>query len=195
MGKIVRDAQGTYELSIEGGELEDRLLWIDGEITAELATRFIRKLRSILKDGKDLITVGINSAGGEVQAGLAIFDAIQGCGATVRTVGVGMAYSMGALILSGGTKGHRFMLPNSKAMVHEPLMLGGGGGSATAIGQQAESILETRRVLNGILAETTGKSIKAINKVTDHDQFFTAEQAVEFGLVDEVKQLSEVIPC
>ena len=130
------------------------------------------------------ITMYIQSPGGHVTAGLAIYDTMQSIGPDVQTVCIGLAASMGSIMLAGGTKGKRFALPNSEVMIHQPL--GGTEGQASDIRIHADHIIRTKDRLNGILAKHTGQPIKVIEKDTDRDNFMTAEQALEYGLVDQV---------
>ena len=140
----------------------------------------------LMEDEQTPIDIYVNSPGGEVNSGLAIYDLIQACKAPINMYCIGMAASMGALIFAGGRKGHRYILPHSKVMIHEPLIPNGVGGSASSIKSTADSILQTRELLNGILAKHTGKTLEEINKATDHDNFMTAEEAIVFGLCDKV---------
>ena len=126
-------------------------------------------------------------------SGLAIYDVIQDCKVPINMVCIGTAASMGAVILAGGQKGRRYILPHSKCMIHEPLISNGVGGSATSIHNISESILKTRDITNGILAKHTGKKLRQINKATAFDNYMTASEAVEFGICDKViKGLSEI---
>ena len=132
------------------------------------------------------ISLYINSPGGSVSAGLAIYDTMQYIKCDVSTICMGMAASMGAFLLSSGAKGKRYILPNAEVMIHQPL--GGARGQATEIEIAAKHILQTKERLNRILAQNTGKPIETIAKDTDRDNWLTAEQAVEYGLVDKVMQ-------
>lgn len=139
------------------------------------------------------ITIYINSFGGEVNAGLMIYDAIQGSHLEVNTVCTGIAASMAAILLAGGKKGKRFILKHSKVMIHEPAITNGFGGSATSIKNISESILETREILSEILAKHTGKSIAEIYEAISFDNFMNADKAIEFGLCDEVTEKLKVV--
>ena len=136
------------------------------------------------KDPDKDIIMYINSPGGEVYSGLAIYDAMQVLKCDVQTICTGLAASMGSVFLTGGTKGKRFALPNSRIMIHQPL--GGAQGQATEIQIAAEHILKTRQKLNTILAENTGQSLEKIQADTERDNFMSAQEAKEYGLVDEV---------
>lgn len=177
---------GIQQVSLITDAFSKRKLFLFGEIDEALVYSFTMQMLSLMDDEESEIDIYINSPGGEVNAGLAIYDLIQSCKAPINMYCVGVAASMGALIFGGGQKGRRFILPHSKVMVHEPLIPGGVGGSASSIKSTAESILQTKELLNGILAKHSDKSIEEINKATDHDNFMTAKEAVEFGLCDKV---------
>lgn len=179
-------ANGIQQVSLITDAFTNRRLFLFGEIDQNLVFSFTMQMLSLMEDEQSEISIYINSPGGEVNAGLAIYDLIQSCKAPINMYCIGMAASMGALILAGGQKGRRFILPHSKVMIHEPLILNGVGGSASSIKSTADSILQTRELLNGILAEHSGKTLEEINKATDHDNFMKAEEAIEFGLCDEV---------
>ncbi len=138
------------------------------------------------QESNEPITIYINSPGGSVNAGLVIYDCIQSSEIEINIICAGMAASMAAIILAGGQKGHRFILPHSKVMIHEPLISHGVGGSATSIKNISDSIIETRELVNNILAKHTGKTLEEINKATSFDNYMNAKEAIEFGLCDEV---------
>ncbi len=177
---------GIQEVSLYTNAFSNRKIFLFGAIDEATVYTFTAQMLYLMEDEQSPIYIYINSPGGEVNSGLAIYDLIQSCKAPVIMICIGMAASMGALIFAGGRKGYRFMLPHSQVMIHEPLVLNGIGGSASSIKSTADSILQTRELLNGILAEHTGKSLEEINKAADHDNFMTAEQAVHFGLCDKV---------
>ena len=140
---------------------------------------------------KEPIDIYINSPGGSVNAGLVIYDIIQGLDGEIpiNIYCIGMAASMGAVLLAGGQKGRRFILPHSKCMIHEPLIQKGIGGSATSIKETADSILETKAIICEILAKHTGKTTEEIDKDISFDNFMNAEKAVEYGICDEIKNI------
>ena len=177
---------GIQEVSLYTNVFTNRKVFLFGPIDEKTVYTFTAQMLYLMEDEQSPIDIFINSPGGEVNSGLAIYDLIQSCKAPVNMYCIGMAASMGALIFAGGKKGHRFMLPHSKVMIHEPLIPNGVGGSASSIKSTADSILQTRELLNGILAKHTGKSLEEINKATDHDNFMTADEAIEFGLCDKV---------
>lgn len=176
---------GIQEISLYTNVFSNRKVFLFGPIDETTVYTFTAQMLYLM-DEQSPIDIYINSPGGEVNSGLAIYDLIQACKAPINMYCIGMAVSMGALIFAGGRKDHRYILPYSKVMIHEPLIPNGVGGSASSIKSMADSILQTRELLNGILAKHTRKSLEEINKATDHDNFMTAEEAIEFGLCDKV---------
>ncbi|MBF1134018.1 MAG: ATP-dependent Clp endopeptidase proteolytic subunit ClpP [[Eubacterium] brachy] len=182
---IEQTGQGERTYDIYSRLLKDRILFISGEIDSHMADVVIAQLLFLNSEDKDKdISIYINSPGGSVTAGLAIFDTMRHINAPVSTICVGQAASMGAFLLSAGEKGKRFALPNSEIMIHQPL--GGVSGQAEDIKIHAENILKIRSKLNKILAENTGQPISIIEKDTDRDNFMTAQEAAEYGIVDMV---------
>lgn len=182
---IEQTGQGERTYDIYSRLLKDRILFISGEIDSHMADVVIAQLLFLNSEDKDKdISIYINSPGGSVTAGLAIFDTMRHINAPVSTICVGQAASMGAFLLSAGEKGKRFALPNSEIMIHQPL--GGVSGQAEDIKIHAENILKIRSKLNKILAENTGQPISIIEKDTDRDNFMTAQKAAEYGIVDMV---------
>lgn len=189
----VESAHGTREVSLNTRHLMNRSIFLTGNIDAEMANAFLSQLLYLEQESSSPITIYVNSPGGEVNAGLMIYDAIQGSDLEINMVCTGMAASMAAIILASGKKGRRYILRHSKVMIHEPLIANGVGGSATSIKHISESILETREIVNGILAEHTGKSIEEINNATSFDNFMNAEDAIKFGLCDAVTKKLRVV--
>ena len=181
-------SNGVHGVELQTSHFDDRRLFITGEVTDQMAIDFVSEILYLAKKDKP-VTMYINSPGGSVNAGLVIYDAIQKAPFPIDMYCIGMAASMGAIILAGGQKGRRFILPHSKVMIHEPLITGGMGGSATSIKKTADSILETKKITNTILAKHTGKSLKEIDKATSFDNFMNAEEAVKFGICDEIRDL------
>ena len=184
---MVIDQVGNSERSydIYSRLLEDRIIFLSGEINDQMANTIVAQL--IYLEGKNPdkdIYMYINSPGGSVSAGLAIYDTMQYIKCDVSTICIGMAASMAAVILSSGTKGKRICLPHSEVMIHQPL--GGTQGQASDILLHAKHIEKTRETLNKILAENTGKDVETITKDTDRDNFLDAKQAVKYGLVDKI---------
>ena len=177
--------RGERSYDIYSRLLEDRIVFLTGEINDAMANTIVAQL--IYLEGKDAnkdISLYINSPGGSVSAGLAIYDTMQYIQCDVSTICIGLAASMGAFILSSGTKGKRYALPNSEVMIHQPL--GGAQGQASDIKIQAEHILRIRDKMNRILSESTGRSIAEIERDTDRDNYLTAEEAMNYGLIDKV---------
>ena len=165
--------------------LKDRVIFLGSGINADIANLIVAQLLFLEnEDPKRDITMYINSPGGHVTAGLAIYDTMQYVKPDVSTVCMGMAASMGAILLAGGAKGKRFALPNSEVMIHQPL--GGVEGQATDISIHAEHILKTKKLLNGILAKHSGQKISVVEKDTERDNFMDAEAAKKYGLVDQI---------
>lgn len=189
----VESAHGTREVSLNTRHLMNRSIFLTGSIDAEMANAFLSQLLYLEQESTNPITIYVNSPGGEVNAGLMIYDAIQGSSLEINMVCTGIAASMAAVLLAGGQKGRRYILKHSKVMIHEPLIANGVGGSATSIKNISESIIETREMVNGILAEHTGKSIEEINDATSFDNFMNAEDAIKFGLCDAVTEKLRVV--
>jgi ATP-dependent Clp protease protease subunit len=182
---VERTAAGERSYDLPSRLLEDRIIFLTGEINDATANAIIAQL--IYLEGKDPtkdISLYINSPGGSVSAGLAIYDTMNYIKCDVSTICMGMAASMGAFLLSSGTKGKRFALPNAEVMIHQPL--GGAQGQASDIKIAAEHILRTKAKLNRILAENCNRSISELERDTDRDNWLTAEQAREYGLIDRV---------
>ncbi len=177
--------KGERSYDIYSRLLKDRILFLGSEITDEDANLIIAQLLFLEADDPDKdIFLYINSPGGSVSAGLAIFDTIRYLKCEVVTICVGMAASMGAFLLAAGAKGKRKALPNSEIMIHQPS--GGAYGQASDVKIHAEHIVKTRRKLNDLLAEMTGKPLSVIEEATERDNFLSAEEALEFGLIDEI---------
>lgn len=182
---IEQTSRGERSYDIYSRLLKDRIIFLGEEVNEVTASLTIAQLLFLEAEdpGKD-IHLYINSPGGVVSAGLAIYDTMQYIKCDVSTICMGMAASMGAFLLAGGTKGKRYALPNSEVMIHQPS--GGAQGQASDIKITAENILRTRDRLNRILAENTGKSIETIAADTERDNWMTAEEAAAYGLIDEV---------
>jgi len=177
--------RGERSYDIYSKLLEERIIFITGEINDALANTVVAQLLYLeAKAPQKDITIYINSPGGSVSAGLAIYDTMNYVSCDVITMCIGMAASMGAFLLAAGTKGKRYALPNSEIMIHQPL--GGMQGQATDIQIHAERILKMKKHLNEILSERTGQDIDVIMADTERDNFMSAEEAKAYGLVDEV---------
>ncbi len=177
--------RGERSYDIFSRLLNDRIIFLSDEVNDATASLVVAQMLFLEAQDPDKdISFYINSPGGSVTAGMAIYDTMQFIKCDVSTICIGMAASMGAFLLSSGTKGKRFALPHSEVMIHQPL--GGARGQASDIQIQAEQILKTKAMLNKILAENTGKSLKVIERDTDRDNYMTAQEAMEYGLVDKV---------
>jgi len=182
---IEQTGRGERSFDIFSRLLNDRIIFLSDEVNDTTASLVVAQLLFLEAQDPDRdIAFYINSPGGSVTAGMAIYDTMNYIKCDVSTICIGMAASMGAFLLSSGTKGKRIALPNSEIMIHQPL--GGARGQATDIKIQADLILRTRDNLNRILAENTGKSIEEIARDTERDNFMTAQQALEYGLVDKI---------
>lgn len=182
---IEQTNRGERSYDIYSRLLEDRIVFISGEITDESANLTIAQLIFLeAKDPTKDIMMYINSPGGSVSAGFAIYDTMNYIKCDVSTICVGMAASMGAFLLSSGQKGKRYALPNSEIMIHQPL--GGFQGQASDIAIHAEHIQKTKKRLNKILSENTGKDIETIEKDTDRDNYMSAKEALNYGLIDKI---------
>jgi len=182
---IEKDREGERAYDIYSRLLKDRIVFLGGPIETHLANTIVAQLLFLEKENPDEdIQMFINSPGGEINAGMAILDTMNYIRCDVSTIAVGLAASMGSLLLAFGAKGKRFALPNSKIHIHQPL--GGVQGQASDIAIEAEEILKTRDQLYRMLSKQTGQSIKQIQKDADRDKYFTAQEAKEYGLIDKV---------
>lgn len=181
---LEESASGKRELSIDSCLFTDRNLFIEGIINDKTSLDFMHEFMYLSKTNKP-ISIYINSSGGEVNAGLLMLDLIQSSKNEINIFCTGKAYSMAAILLACGKKGHRFILPHSRVMIHEVLSRV-VDGTATSIAKISESILETRDMLNNILAESTGHTLEEINRNTSFDNFMSADEAVDFGICDKV---------
>ena len=182
---IERTAQGERSYDIYSRLLKDRIIMLSGEINDDLANSVVAQLLFLAAENSDEdIKLYINSPGGSITAGMAIYDTMNLIKPDVSTICIGMAASMGAFLLAGGAKGKRFALPNAEIMIHQPL--GGAQGQATEIEIAAKHILRTKEKLNSILAERTGQPLDVIVRDTDRDNYMTAEEAKSYGLIDQV---------
>ncbi len=182
---IENTGRGERSYDIFSRLLKERIVFVTGEVNDVMADLVVAQLLFLeAEDPEKDIQLYINSPGGQVTSGFAILDTMRHIKPDVSTICMGMAASMGAVLLTAGTKGKRFALPNADVMIHQPL--GGSQGQAEDIRIQAEKILETRERLNKLLAECTGQDIETIRLDTDRDKYLTAEEAVEYGLIDKV---------
>jgi len=182
---VEQTSRGERAYDIYSRLLEDRIVFLGGEVYDAVADLIVAQMLFLeAKDPDKDIQLYINSPGGSVTAGLAIYDTIQYIRCDVSTICIGMAASMGAFLLAAGAKGKRFALPNSEIMIHQPM--GGARGQASDIKIHAEQILKLKKQLNLILSQKTGQPLERVESDTDRDFFMNAEQAKEYGIVDEV---------
>ena len=182
---IEQTARGERSYDIYSRLLKDRIIFIGEEITEHTASLAIAQLLFLEAEDADKdISIYINSPGGSVTAGMAIYDTMQYIKPEVSTICVVMAASMGAFLLSAGAKGKRYALPNAEIMIHQPL--GGAQGQASDVKIHAEHIIKTKEKLNRILSANTGKPLEVIEKDTDRDNFMSADEACEYGIIDKV---------
>lgn len=182
---VEQTTRGERSYDIYSRLLEDRIIFLSGEIDDAVANTVVAQLIYLeAKDPQKDISLYINSPGGSVSAGLAIYDTMNYIKCDVSTICIGMAASMGAFLLSSGAKGKRYALPNSEIMIHQPL--GGAQGQASDIKIAAEHILRTKHKLNTILSQNSGKPLAEIERDTDRDNYLSAEEAQQYGLIDRV---------
>ena len=182
---VEQTGNGERSYDIYSRLLKDRIIFIDQQVDEHLASIVVAQLLFLeAEDPEKDIIIYINSPGGMVTAGLAILDTMNYVKPDISTICVGLAASMGAVLLSAGTKGKRYALPNAEIMIHQPL--GGAQGQASDIKIQADWMMKTKERLNHILAENTGKDLSIIERDTDRDNFMYADEAVEYGLIDRV---------
>ena len=186
---IEQTSRGERSYDIYSRLLKDRIVMLSGEIDDAVASSIVAQLLFLEAEDPDKdIYLYINSPGGVVTSGFSIYDTMNYIKPDVSTICIGQAASMGAFLLSCGAKGKRYALPNSRIMIHQPL--GGAQGQATDIEIQAKEILRMKEILNGILSQNSGKDLAQVEKDTDRDSFMSAEDAVQYGLIDQVLQKS-----
>lgn len=184
---IEQTSRGERSYDIYSRLLKERIIFLSDEVNDQTASLVIAQLLFLeSEDTTKDISLYINSPGGSVSAGLGIYDTMRYIKCDVSTICVGMAASMGAFLLAGGTKGKRYALPNSEIMIHQPL--GGTKGQATDIKIHADHIIKTRARLNKMLSEATGKPLEIIEQDTERDNFLSAEEALEYGLIDHIME-------
>lgn len=181
---VEQTGRGERSYDIYSRLLKDRIIILSGEINDSMANSIVAQLLYLDGINHDDISIYINSPGGSITAGMAIYDTMNFINSKVSTICIGMAASMAAFLLSSGEKGKRFCLENAEVMIHQPL--GGAQGQATEIKIAAERILKLKKRLNTILAANTGKSLKKIEKDTERDYFLDSNEALEYGIIDEI---------
>ena len=181
---VDKETNGERSYDIFSRLLKDRIILLSGEIDDECANSVIAQWLYLDSLNNEEISLYINSPGGSVTSGMAIYDTMNFVKSDVSTICLGMAASMGAFLLSSGKKGKRYALPNSEIMIHQPL--GGAKGQATEIKIAAEQILKTKEKLNKILSENTGQNLKKVEQDTERDHFLDANEALDYGLIDKI---------
>jgi len=181
----VESAQGLRTISLETRLLTQRKIFLTGEINMKMANDFVRQMMYLQEQDEEM-TIYLNSLGGEVDAGLLIYDVIRAAGSRVNIICMGRAYSMAAILLASGPKGQRLILPHSRVMIHEPLIPDGIGGSASSIKKVSDSIMETRKLTIDLLVEHTGQKRSVLEKALGYDHYMNSKEAVEFGICDRI---------
>lgn len=190
---VEQSARGERAYDIYSRLLKERVIFVVGEVEDHMANLIVAQLLFLESENPEKdISLYINSPGGSVSAGLAVYDTMQFIKSDVSTICIGIAASMGSLLLAGGTKGKRYMLPHSRAMIHQPS--GGFRGQATDISIQAREMLLAREALNKILSDHTGQSVEKIQIDTERDNFMNAEEAIAYGLIDKMLDRRLVLP-
>ena len=189
---LERTSKGNEVFDIEADLLRDRKIFISGEINQETATEFLKCMFELKKiSAAEPVKIFINSPGGDVKAGLMIYDVIRGAGLPVETYCTGMAYSIAAVIFMAGTK-WRGILENSSVMIHSPLVNGIRDGSTESIESLGRTLRETKDQLDGIISACTGKSREEVSEATSYDHYFTAAGAVEYGIADGIEKIGDI---
>ena len=184
---LEQTSRGERSYDIFSRLLKDRIIFLSEDVNQATASLVVAQMLFLESEDPDKeIYFYINSPGGSITDGMAIFDTMNYVKCPVSTICVGMAASMGAVLLASGTKGKRFATPNAEIMIHQPLISGGLAGQATEIKIHADHMVKTREKLNRILSERTGQPLEKINQDTERDNFMTAEQALEYGLIDGI---------
>lgn len=192
MNTIVKSSYGITLVPLETQLLTNRKIFIEGTINSESANTVVKQFMLLAREDRKIpIDILINSTGGEVNSGLMLYDLFQSADMPIRMICIGEAYSMAAVIFASGKE--RLMLPNSKLMLHEPLIQNGLGGNTTTIKSISDSLIETRYRLNTILAKHTNHSVEEIEQATNYDHYFSADESVEFGLCDKIIGFDEIM--
>ena len=193
MNILVKSSNGITHVSADSKLLSQRKVFVEGEINAETACEFVKKIMLLnAEDSNKPIDVLINSPGGCINSGMLMYDVIQASKAPIRTWCIGRAYSMGAILLCCSNHG-RYILPHGEVMIHEPLLGNRVGGNSSSIKSISESLLETKRKMNQILAKHTGQTEEAVEEATGYDHYFDPEESLKFGLVDEIADFNRLM--
>lgn len=191
---LERTTHGTNAITLKTKLFENRIIFLDAEINSESVNTTIAQIALLSAENPhEPITILINTPGGSILHGKVLIDVMKACPCTIQTISLGIAASMGAVILAAGTKGYRFVSPSSQVMVHQPLIAGGmPGGSCSEIESVANTLIKTKNELDKFLAELTDKPIKTIRRLTSKDTYMNAEEALEYGLVDKIADADEL---
>ncbi len=193
MNVQIKSSNGITTIPIETKLMTERKIFIEGEINQETACEFVKKVLLLSAEDKEKpIDVFISSSGGEINSGLLMYDVIQGSRTPIRMFCMGRAYSMGAVLFACGRHG-RYILPHSEVMLHEPLLGGKVGGNASSIRSISESLLDTKKKMNEILAKHTGKTEEEIEEATKFDHYYSAEESIDFGLADRIISFEQIM--
>ena len=189
---IERTAKGISGISLESKLFERRVIYLEGEIDDKKVHELIKAITILESINTDPITMVVDSLGGSIRAGLSLVDIMEACTCEIRTVTIGIAASMAAIIAATGSKGKRYISKYSRFMIHEPLLQNGVAGSCSTIQATAKEIMERKNLINRMLADATGKDILLIEEATNHDNYMSAEESVAFGLVDRILEGKEL---
>lgn len=189
----VKSSNGITLVPLDSRLMAERKVFIEGEINADKACEFVKQIILLsAEDPQQPIDVLINSPGGEINSGMLMYDVIQASKAPIRMYCIGKAYSMGAVLFASGNNG-RYMLPHGELMIHEPLLGSRVGGNSSSIKSISDSLLETKRKMNQILAKHTGKSEEEVEEATSFDHYFSPEESIAFGLCDQIVGFDKII--
>ena len=189
----VKSSNGITLVPLDSRLMAKRKVFIEGEINAEKACEFVKQVMLLnAEDSQQPIDVLINSPGGEINSGMLMYDVIQASKAPIRMYCIGKAYSMGAVLFASGNNG-RYMLPHGELMIHEPLLGSRVGGNSSSIKSISDSLLETKRKMNQILAKHTGKSEEEVEEATSFDHYFSPEESIAFGLCDQIVGFDKIM--
>lgn len=193
METLKREATGTHVFSVEAANREKRIIYLVGEINTEMAQEILEQITYFsYEDRHQPIKIFINSGGGSIMAGLLIYDVIQGSEVPIELYCIEKAYSMAAVLFCSGQHG-RYILPHSKVMIHDPRLGEGVGGNTSSIKELSEEMIKMKKDMDTIISKHTNQPLRKVEKVTTKDSFFTAEEAVKFGLADEIRPFAKML--
>lgn len=193
MNVLIKSSNGITQVPADSKLLSQRIVFVEGEINPETACEFVKRIMVLnAEDPRKPIKVLINSPGGEINSGMLMYDVIQASKAPIQMFCIGRAYSMGAVLFSSGNHG-RYMLPHSELMLHEPLLQNMVRGNSSSIKSISDSLMETKRRMNKILAKHTGKTEEEIEQAISYDHYYTPEESKEFGLCDKIVDFSVIM--